>query len=100
MKKIAGMFGFFLIAAMTLVSVARSANYSPSNSSVERNVAGVFIADGSPRPPVPPGVVADGSPRPPVPPLVVADGSPRPPVPPIVVADGSPRPPVPPGLSA
>jgi hypothetical protein len=82
MKKIAVMFGLFLFAAMIVLSVASSGNYIPSNPAVERNVARVFIADGSPRPPVPPMVVADGSPRPPVPPIVFADGSPRPPVPP------------------
>jgi hypothetical protein len=85
MKKIALMFGLFVLAAIIVVPVVGSANYSPSNSSVEGNV-GVFIADGSPRPPVPPVVVADGSPRPPVPPIVVADGSPRPPVPPSLTA--------------
>ena len=80
MKKVAVMFGLFLSVAM-VISVAGSGNYSSSNSSVERNV-GALIADGSPRPPVPPLIVADGSPRPPVPPLLLADGSPRPPVPP------------------
>jgi hypothetical protein len=65
--------------AMIVVAVVGSGNYSPSNSSVERNVVGVFIADGSQ---VPPLSVAGGSPRPPVPPVVLADGSPRPPVPP------------------
>lgn len=81
MKKTAVTFGLFLLAAINVVTVASSGDYSPSNSSVERNVVGVFIADGSPRPPVPPPSVADGSPRPPVPPVVLADGSPRPPVP-------------------
>jgi hypothetical protein len=54
MKKIAVRFGLFLFAAIIVVTVAGSGNYSSSNSSVERNVVGVFIADGSPRPPVPP----------------------------------------------
>jgi hypothetical protein len=67
MKRIAAVFGLFLFAAMVVVSVAGSGNYSSSNSSVERNVVGPIIADGSPRPPVPPLMVADGSPRPPVP---------------------------------
>jgi hypothetical protein len=82
MKKIAVMFGLFLLIAIVLVPVAGSGNYSPSNSSVERNVVAALIADGSPRPPTPPVVVADGSPRPPTPPVVVADGSPRPSTPP------------------
>jgi len=68
MKKIVAMFGLFLFTAIVVASIASSGNYSSSNSSVERNVVGVFIADGSPRPPVPPLLVADGSPRPPVPP--------------------------------
>jgi len=85
MKKIAAMFGLFLLVAIIVVPVVGYANYSPSNSSVERNV-GAFVADGSPRPPFPP--------------ILVADGSPRPPFPPVVIADGSPRPPFPPGLSA
>jgi hypothetical protein len=99
MKKIAAMFGLFLLAAIIAVPVVGSANYSPSNSSVERNV-GVLSADGSPRPPYPPVIVADGSPRPPYPPVILADGSPRPPYPPVIVADGSPRPPYPPGFAA
>jgi len=85
MKKIGVVFGSFM-AAVIVISVAGSGNYSPSNSAVERNFAGAFIADGSPRPPVPP-------------PPLIADGSPRPPVPPATF-DGSPRPPVPPALSA
>jgi hypothetical protein len=99
MKKIAVIFGLFLLVAILVVPVTTSGNYSPSNSSVERNV-GAFVADGSPRPPTPPIIVADGSPRPPTPPVTVADGSSRPPAPPVVIADGSPRPPVKPNLSA
>jgi hypothetical protein len=68
MKKIGVMFGLFGIAAMLMLPVASSGNYSPSNSAVERNLAGAFVADGSPRPPLPPGVGFDGSPRPPLPP--------------------------------
>lgn len=71
MKKIAVMFGLFLFVAIVVVPVAGSGNYSPSNSSVERNV-GAFVADGSPRPPFPPIIVADGSPRPPFPPVMPA----------------------------
>jgi hypothetical protein len=81
MKKIGVLFGSFILAALVVGSVAGSGNYSPSNSAVERNLAGAFIADGSPRPPVPPMLVVDGCPRPPVPPATF-DGSPRPPVPP------------------
>jgi hypothetical protein len=66
MKKIAVIFGLFLLVAILVVPVTTSGNYSPSNSSVERNV-GAFVADGSPRPPTPPIIVADGSPRPPTP---------------------------------
>jgi len=86
MKKIGVVFGSFILAAAIVISVVGSGNYSPSNSAVERNFAGALIADGSPRPPVPP-------------PPLIADGSPRPPVPPATF-DGSPRPPVPPGQSA
>ena len=85
MKKIGVLFGLF-IAAVIIVPIAGSGNYSPSNFAVEENLVGAFLADGSPRPPIPP------------PPLVV-DGSPRPPIPPAAF-DGSLRPPVPPGLSA
>jgi hypothetical protein len=67
MKKIAVMFGLFLLVAIIVVPVVGYAKYSPSNSSVEQNV-GAFIADGSPRPPFPPILTADGSPRPPFPP--------------------------------
>jgi hypothetical protein len=99
MKKIAVMFGLFLLVAAIVFPVVGSGNYSPSNCSVEQNV-GAFIADGSPRPPYPPLIIADGSPRPPYPPIIVADGSPRPPCPPVIVADGSPRPPYPPVVVA
>ena len=71
MKKIAVISGLFLLVAILVVPVTTSGNYSPSNSSVERNV-GAFVADGSPRPPTPPVVIADGSPRPPVKPLLFA----------------------------
>ena len=86
MKKIGVVLGSFVWAALIVISVASAGNYSPSNSAVERNFAGALIADGSPRPPVPP-------------PPLIADGSPKPPVPPVTF-DGSPRPPVPPALSA
>lgn len=82
MTKIAAVFTLFLFVAILVLPVVGSANYSPSNSSVERNVDGAFIADGSPRPPYPPVIVADGSPRPPYPPVVVADATTRPLVPP------------------
>jgi hypothetical protein len=59
----------------------------------------VNVAEGSPIPPVPPGLVAEGSPIPPVPPGLVAEGSPIPPVPPTLVAEGSPIPPVPPAAA-
>ncbi len=85
MKKIAVMFGLFVLVAIILIPVVGSGNYSPSNCCVERNV-GAFVADGSPRPPYPPVIVADGSPRPPYPPVIVADGSPRPPYPPGLAA--------------
>ena len=85
MKKIGVMFGLFILAAAIVIPVAASGNYSPSNSAVEGNFAGTFIADGSPRPPYPPTLIVDGSPRPPYPPATF---------------DGSPRPPYPPGLSA
>jgi hypothetical protein len=58
MKKIAVISGLFLFVAIIVVTVAGSGNYSSSNPSVERNVVGVFIADGSPRPPVPPSQAA------------------------------------------
>ena len=81
MKKIGVLFGLFM-AALFVAFVASSANYSPSNFAVEQNLAGVLLADGSPRPPIPPQMLlVDGSPRPPIPPLVL-DGSPRPPIPP------------------
>jgi hypothetical protein len=83
MKRIAVMVGLFGIAAFSALSVASSGNYSPSNSAVEGNLAGALIADGSPRPPMPPPPALDGSPRPPVPPRTARlDGSPRPPMPP------------------
>lgn len=85
MKKIAVTFALVLVAAIMVVPIVTPGNSSPSNSGVEGNVVRTFIADGSPRPPVPPIVLSDGSPRPPVPPMTF---------------DGSPRPPVPPGLSA
>jgi hypothetical protein len=66
MKKIGVVFGLF-IAAVIIVPVASSGNYSPSNFAVEQNLAGTFLADGSPRPPIPPAAF-DGSLRPPVPP--------------------------------
>jgi hypothetical protein len=89
MKKIAVTFGLLLLAAIIAFPVAGLGNYSPSNSVVERNVVGTFIADGSPRPPIKPFWVADGSPRPPIKPLFVADGSPRPPIKPLFVAGGN-----------
>jgi hypothetical protein len=90
MKRIAFMIGLFGVAALIVLPVAGSGNYSPSNSAVERNLAGTSIVDGGPRPPLPP-LVLDGSPRPPIPPRTAAlDGSPRPPLPPgpVFVADG------------
>src|SRR3981189_3123856 len=99
MKKIAVVFGLFLLVAAIVFPVVGSGNYSPSNCSVEQNV-GSFIADGSSRPPYPPVIIADGSPRPPYPPIIVADAIPRPPYPPVIVADGSPRPPYPPVVVA
>ena len=100
MKRMAVLFGLGALIATIAVLVTGSGNYSPSNLSVERNVLKTYIADGSPRPPLPPSsLTADGSPRPPLPPATF-DGSPRPPLPPVVVADGCPRPPLPPGLSA
>jgi len=70
-KKITVIFGLFVLAAWIVLPVATSGNYSTSNSGVEGILAGTFVADGSPRPPIPPLVVADGSPRPPIPPLSV-----------------------------
>src|ERR1700730_12406304 len=67
-KKIAVVSGLFVIAAMILLSVTVSGNYSTSNSAVDGILAGTFVADGSPWPPFSPSVVADGSPRPPMPP--------------------------------
>jgi hypothetical protein len=66
MKKIGVLFGLF-IAAVIIVPVAGSGNYSSSNFAVEQNLASTFLADGSPRPPIPPAAF-DGSPRPPIPP--------------------------------
>jgi hypothetical protein len=66
MKKIGVVFGLF-IAVVMVVFVAGSGNYSPSNFAVEQNLAGALLADGSPRPPIPPALF-DGSPRPPLPP--------------------------------
>jgi hypothetical protein len=63
MNKIGVVFGLF-ITAVLVAGVAGSANYSPSNSAVEQNRAGALLADGSPRPPLPPPPVADGSPSP------------------------------------
>jgi len=57
MKKIAVMFGLFLLVAIIVLPVVGYGNYSPSNPSVERNV-GAIIADGSPRPPMPPNLFA------------------------------------------
>ncbi len=85
MKKIGVVFGLFILAAVIVVPVAGSGNYSPGNSAVEGNFAGAFIADGSPRPPYPPMLIVDGSPRPPYPPATF-DGSPRPPYPPSLSA--------------
>jgi len=44
MKKIAVMFGLFLLVAAIVFPVVGSGNYRPSNCSVEQNV-GAFIAD-------------------------------------------------------
>jgi hypothetical protein len=77
MKKIA-MFDVFLLAALILLPVAPSGNYSPSNSAVESNLASTFIGDGSPRPPLPPALAFDGSPRLPLPPSCTVEASPRP----------------------
>jgi hypothetical protein len=89
MKKMVLMFALLLFVAIIAFPVNGLSNYSPSNSVVERNVVGTFIADGSPRPPIKPFWVADGSPRPPIKPLFVADGSPRPPIEPLFVAGGN-----------
>jgi hypothetical protein len=97
MKRIAVIFGLFGLAALLVLPVVGSGNYSPSNSAVEGNFADQRVADGSPRPPIPPSPAFDGSPRPPIPPALLADGSPRPPIPPALIVDGSPRPPIPPG---
>jgi hypothetical protein len=70
MKKVAAVFGLFLLATWIVLPVTSSDNYNPSNSAVEKLFAGVLVADGSPRPPLPP------------PPLAAFDGSPRPPLPP------------------
>ena len=70
MKKISVVFGLF-IAAVIVAIVAGSGNYSPSNFAVEQNLAGALLADGSPRPPLPPSMF-DGSPRPPLPPGISA----------------------------
>ena len=67
MKKIGVVFGSFILAAAIVISVVGSGNYSPSNFAVEQNLAGALLADGSPRPPIPPAMF-DGSPRPPFPP--------------------------------
>jgi hypothetical protein len=97
MKKKIAVFGVFLLAASFGLPVTGSGNYSPGNTAVEGNFTGTFIADGSPRPPLPPALAFDGSPRPPLPPRSATfDGSPRPPLPPGFVVDGSPRPPLPP----
>jgi hypothetical protein len=98
MKKLAVISGLFVLAALIVLPVAGSGNYSASNSVVEQ-ILGSLVADGSPRPPLPPPPGAfDGSPRPPFPPAptVAFDGSPRPPLPPPPGFDGSPRPPFPP----
>jgi hypothetical protein len=89
MKKMVLMFALLLFVAIIAFPVNGLSNYSPSNSVVERNVVGPFIADGSPRPPIKPFFVTDGSPRPPIKPLFVADGSPRPPIKPVFAADGT-----------
>lgn len=97
MKNIGVVFALFVLAALLVVPVAGSGNYSASNPGVERILAGAFVADGSPRLPLPPPPPRlDGSPRPPFPPTAVADGSPRPPFPPTDAFDGSLRPPFPP----
>jgi hypothetical protein len=62
MKRVAGISGLFVFAALIVLPVAGSGNYSASNSVVEQ-----ILADGSPRPPLPP-LALDGSPRPPFPP--------------------------------
>ena len=60
----------FALAVVTSIAipVAVSNNYSPSNSRVEGILATELVADGSPRPPLPPPPARDGSPRPPLPP--------------------------------
>jgi len=69
MKKVASMFGLFLLATCIVSPVASSGNYNASNFAVHKIFAGVLAADGSPRPPLPPPPAAfDGSPRPPLPP--------------------------------
>ena len=70
MKKTTVITGLLALAASVAIPVGLSDNYSPSNSAVERILAGDFIADGSPRPPLPPSPSFDGSPRPPLPPAL------------------------------
>jgi hypothetical protein len=67
MKKATSKVGLFVLAGVLATFVGRSNNYSPSNSPVER-IFGSLIADGNPRPPLPPPLGRDGSPRPPLPP--------------------------------
>jgi len=74
MKKIAVTFGVFGLAAILILLVVGSGNYSASNLGVEENVVAAF--DGSPRPPLPPVLVADGAPRPPLPPPPPLSGAP------------------------
>jgi hypothetical protein len=91
------------LAALIVAPVSAIVNFNHNVNVAEGSpippVPPGLVAEGSPIPPVPPGLVAEGSPIPPVPPTLVAEGSPIPPVPPVLVAEGSPIPPVPPAAA-
>lgn len=79
MKSNNRIFGTSLLLAAILLSVTGIVKYTGQVSS---NGRPEIIADGAPRPPLPPVTLKDGAPRPPLPPVTLKDGAPRPPLPP------------------
>jgi hypothetical protein len=99
MKSAAFFFAASLLASLMVIPVYGAVNHSGTHFLATP----ALVADGNPRPPLPPplAVALDNAP-------IVADGNPRPPLPPPISAtlsdatanfDGNPRPPLPPPAS-
>ena len=76
--KVTTTLGTAMLLTAILLGVAGIVNYKGGNLGSNATV----IADGNPRPPLPPSWLRDGNPRPPLPPAILRDGNPRPPLPP------------------